>query len=304
MAVRALITGATGFAGRHLVAHCRDAGDEVIELARSAFAPTDLLDASQTREAVSRAAPDVVYHLAAQSHVGESWRDPAYTLAVNSTSTLNLLEAVRLQTPEAAVLVASSGEVYGAPDALPVAEDAPLRPQNPYAVSKASADLLAGFYADGHGLNVVRARAFNHAGPGQPPSYAVSNLAHQFATSLQAGNDPVRIVTGNPATRRDYTDVRDVVRAYRLLVQRGCSGIYNVCSGSSASTADLVSALAQAARARAEHVADPALIRPNEVLEIRGSCQKLSQETGWQPELELEQTLRDALDGWRRELAA
>ena len=130
--------------------------------------------------------------------------------------TLHLLEAVRAEAPEAAVVVVGSSELYGPPATLPVDESAPLRPQNPYAVSKASADLLAGFYADAHGLRIIRARAFNHAGPGQEPIYAIASFARQVAAGLEAGEDPVRVVTGNPDARRDYTDVRDVVRAYRV----------------------------------------------------------------------------------------
>ena len=138
--------------------------------------------------------------------------------------TLNVLEAARAEAPEATVVAVGSGEVYGPPARLPVDETAPLRPQNPYAVSKASADLLAGFHADAHGQRVIRARAFNHAGPGQAPTYAIASFAQQVARALDAGEDPVRIVTGNPDTRRDYTDVRDVVRAYRLLAARAEPG--------------------------------------------------------------------------------
>ena len=142
--------------------------------------------------------------------------------------------------PDAAVVAVSSGEVYGPPASLPVDESAPLRPQNPYAVSKAAGDLLAGFYADAHGLRVARPRAFNHSGPGQPPLYALASFARQVAAGLEAGDDPIRVVTGNPDARRDYTDVRDVVRAYRLLAAAGEPGVVNVCSGRSASARELV----------------------------------------------------------------
>jgi nucleoside-diphosphate-sugar epimerase len=142
----------------------------------------------------------------------------------------------------------ASGELYGPPPRLPVDEHAALRPQNPYAVSKAAADLLAGFYADAHGMRVIRARAFNHAGPGQAPIYAIATFARQVAVGLEAGDDPIRVVTGNPDTRRDYTDVRDVVRAYRALAADGTPGeAYNVCSGRPASAAELVEWLGEAA---------------------------------------------------------
>ena len=199
--------------------------------ALSRSAGVDLRDAEATRAAIAAAAPEVVFHLAALAHVGRSWGDPAATLAENGAIDLNVLEAVRAEAPEAMVVAVSSGEVYGPPETLPVAESAPLRPQNPYAVSKAAGDLLAGFYADAHGLRVARPRAFNHAGPGQPAIFALASFARQVAAGLEAGDAPVRVVTGNPDARRDFTDVRDVVRAYRLIAATGTTGVLNVCSG-------------------------------------------------------------------------
>lgn len=294
MSPRVLITGASGFAGRHLAAACGDA----VELSRSTG--VDLLDASAVRAAVRAARPDVVFHLAARAHVGQSWREPGVTLHENVAMTLNLLEAVRLEAPDACVVLAGSGEVYGPPARLPVDEDSPLRPQNPYAVSKASADLLAGFYADAHGLCTIRARAFNHAGPGQEPTYAISSFARQIAAGLESGASPIRIVTGNPDTRRDYTDVRDVVRAYRLLAERRQPGVFNVCSGRPASAGELVRALAGVAGAEVEHVVDPALVRAHEVMEVRGSYERLRAATGWEPEITLERTLADTVAWWRQ----
>ena len=240
----------------------------------------DLLDATATRSAIAAARPEVVYHLAAHAHVGESWRDPARSLRDNVAMTLNVLEAVREEASEATVVAVASGEVYGPPERLPVGETAPLRPQNPYAVSKASADLLAGFYADAHGVRVIRARAFNHAGPGQAPVYAIASFARQFATAVDAGENPVRIVTGNPDTRRDFTDVRDVVRAYRLLAERAEPGVYNICSGRTASSRELVAMLAEAAGVAVEHVVDPAKLRPHEVMELRGSFERAARGHG------------------------
>lgn len=289
--MRALITGGTGFAGAHLAAHCAAAGDEVVQVARSTG--VDLLDADATRRAVADAEPDVVYHLAAQAHVGRSWQDPAGTLRDNLTIATHVLEAARLEAPAAAVVAVSSGEVYGPPGTLPVTEAAPMRPQNPYAVSKAATDLLARFYADAHGLRVVVARAFNHAGPGQEPVYAIASFARQ-----RAEGDV--IVTGNPDTRRDYTDVRDVVRAYRLLAAGGgeAGEAYNVCSGRTASAGELVELLG----AR-EHRIDQSLVRAHEVMEVRGSADKLRAATGWQPEIPLADTLRDTVAWWRERSA-
>jgi GDP-4-dehydro-6-deoxy-D-mannose reductase len=264
----------------------------------------DLRDAEATRAAVAAAAPEVVYHLAALAHVGRSWSDPATTLAGNQAMTLNLLEAVRTEAPGAVLVAVSSGEVYGAPASLPVDEAAPLRPQNPYAVSKAATDLLAGFYADAHGLRVVRPRAFNHAGPGQPPIYALAAFTRQVAVGLEAGDDPIRLVTGNPDARRDFTDVRDVVRAYRLLAEAGEPGVFNVCSGRAASPRELLPALRQAAGVEIEHEVDAALVRAHDVMEIRGSAERLRAATGWQPGIPLETTLADTIAWWREEIRA
>ena len=300
--MRALVTGAGGFAGGHLVRHCRASGDDVVEVSRSTG--VDLLDAGATRAAIASARPDVVYHLAARAHVGESWDDPASFLSDNVGMALNVLEAVRTEAPGATVVAAGSSEVYGAPATLPGDEDAPLRPQNPYAVSKASADLLAGFYGDAHGLRVIRARAFNHAGPGQEPTYAIASFSRQAAEAAERGEDPIVFRTGNPDTRRDYTDVRDVARAYRLLAERAEPGIYNVCSGSSTSARELLEMLAAAAGAGLDHQVDPALVRAHEVMEVRGAPDRLKAATGWEPEIPLERTLADTVAWWREQIRA
>ena len=308
MSRRVVITGASGFAGRHLTAACRAAGEEVVALSRSGRVPgataLDLLDAEATRAAVGAAAPDVVYHLAALAHVGRSWSDPRATLAHNQAMTLNVLEAIRSEAPGAVVVAVSSGEIYGPPSFLPVDEAAELRPQNPYAVSKAAGDLLAGFYADAHGLRVVRARAFNHAGPGQPALYALASFARQVAEGIEAGDDPIRVMTGNPGSRRDFTDVRDVVRAYRRLAAAGESGPVNVCSGNSVSARELVHALGRVTGVATAQELDAKLVRAHEVAEIRGSAARLQALTGWEPEIALETTLADTVAWWREEIRA
>jgi GDP-4-dehydro-6-deoxy-D-mannose reductase len=302
---RALITGAFGFAGRHLSRACREAGDEVAELGHATGElRADLTDAAAARAVVADVRPDVVYHLAARAHVGRSWSEPAPTLLDNSAITLNLLEAVRSQAPVAVVVVASSGELYGPPESLPVDERAPLRPQNPYAVSKAAGDLLGGFYADAHGLRVVRARAFNHAGPGQAPAYSLASFTRQVAGGIESAAHPVRVVTGNPRTRRDYTDVRDVARAYRALAENARPGIFNVCSGRSVSAEEALAAIASACDVRIEHRVDDSLVRAHEVMEIRGSYDHLHAATGWRPQIPLESTLLAMVDHWREELRA
>jgi GDP-4-dehydro-6-deoxy-D-mannose reductase len=294
---RAFVTGGAGFAGRHLLDLL---GDDAIAPPREEL---DLLDGPAVRAAVREARPTVVFHLAALASVGRSWADPAETLIANLEMTLNLLEAVRLEAPAARVLIASSGEVYGPPERLPLLEESPLRPQNPYAVSKAACDLLAGQYADAHGLAIVRTRAFNHAGPGQSDEYVVGTLTRQVAAAEAAGEEEALLRTGNPDSARDFTDVRDVVRAYVAAAELS-AGVYNVCSGRITSLRELIELVRAAARVPVRHEVDPERVRAHDVPEISGSAERLRAATAWRPEIPLEKTVADALDAWRDRIAA
>jgi GDP-4-dehydro-6-deoxy-D-mannose reductase len=307
--MRVLITGAAGFVGGHMADRAVERGAEAVGLGRDDTGPeslaeyvqADLLDDGAVRSAVADLRPDAVIHLAAAASVAASWASPAETIDNNTRATLNLLEAVRAEAPDAVVLHAGSGEQYGpVPEVrLPVTEDEPLRPQNPYAVSKSAADLLAGFYADAHGMRVVRTRAFNHAGPGQSDAYVVSAFAKQIAEAERAGLSELVVETGNLAPKRDFTDVRDVVRAYWLALERGEPAIYNVCSGLSVPVADILAGLARLTDVSVEQRTDPARLRKHEVMDIRGSHERLTDATGWQPEIALDRTLTDTLDWWR-----
>lgn len=299
MAGVALVTGAGGFAGAHLMAHLRGRGDEVVGPSR---ADLDLRDESRTGRFVREVAPDRVFHLAALASVGRSWEEPRRSLVENQEMTLNLLEAVRDAAPGARVLLASSGEVYGPPVQLPVAEGAALAPQSPYAVSKASSDLLGGLYADAWGVRVVRTRAFNHAGPGQSDTYVIGSLTRQVAEAELAKRQELVVRTGNPDAARDFTDVRDVVAAYSLAVELE-PGVYNIASERAVQVRELVEILGALTDLDLRHEVDPARLRAHEVAEIRGSAARLRDASGWQPEIPLEQTLKDALAQWRRELA-
>jgi GDP-4-dehydro-6-deoxy-D-mannose reductase len=314
--MRVLITGASGFVGRHLVELCKRSGATVVGLGRTAieddlrerldeFVVADLRDAAATTRAVRSAHPERVFHLAGQASVATAWSDPQGTIAGNLTTSLNLLESVRLQAPDASVLVTGSGEAYGpVPDErLPVTELEPLRPQNPYAVSKAAVEMLSGFYADAHGLTVVRTRAFNHCGPGQRDDYVVASLASQIAAAEAAAASTVTVTTGNMRPRRDFTDVRDVVRAYWLAADLAAPDVYNVCSGRSIPIADILAKLAAESALEVEHRTDAGRQRKREVMEVRGAHDKLTAATGWRPEIPLEQTLRDTLDWWRDRIA-
>jgi GDP-4-dehydro-6-deoxy-D-mannose reductase len=287
----AFVTGGAGFAGRHLRALLPDA----VSPSRTEL---DLLDAGAVRSAVREASPAVVFHLAALASVRRSWDAPAETLTANVSMTANLLEAVRLETPNATVVVIGSGEVYGPPASLPVDEDAPLRPQNPYAVSKAACDLLAGQYADAFGMRVVRMRAFNHAGPGQSDDYVVGTLTRQVAEAEAAGGDEVLLRTGNPDSARDFTDVRDVVRAYVAAASLD-GGAFNVASGTAVTVHELIELVRAASRLPVRHEVDPSRMRAHDVPEVRGSAARLREATGWQPEIPLERTVADALEAWR-----
>jgi GDP-4-dehydro-6-deoxy-D-mannose reductase len=314
--VRTLVTGASGLAGGWLCQGCVEAGDEVVAVSRSGTVADgvceavalDLADADAVKAIVDRRAPEVVYHLAALSSVGRSWDEPRVTLAANVGGALNLLEAVRTSAPEAHVLWVSSCEVYGAPALLPTPELASFSPANPYAVSKAAGEMLAQVYASSHGLRVTCARPYTHSGPRQRPLFLLSNLSWQGAVARLGGVSTLEIVTGNPDTRRDFTDVRDVVRAYRVLAALppapGEMGIYNVCSGRSISTAEQVGTLARLLHPIAvEHVIDPARVRVSEVMELRGDHAKLTAATGWRPTISFDQTMADTLAWWERQLA-
>lgn len=290
--MRALITGGKGFVGRWLTAHLRAAGDDVAVV----DAETDVTDEASIDRAVAAAAPDAVYHLAARSHVGESWRDPLEVLRVNVLGTAAVLAAARRAREDATVLVVSSAEVYGAlgPDELPVGEDAPLRPATPYAASKAAAEDVALQAWRGYGQRVVVVRPFNHVGPGQPPVFAVPALARRVVEARRTGTP--QLTVGTVTTRRDFTDVRDVVRAYRLLVERGAPGaVYNVCSGEDVAIADIAGRLMALAGVDLELVTDPALVRPVDVPVLRGDPSRLAAATGWSPAIGLDETLRDIL---------
>jgi GDP-4-dehydro-6-deoxy-D-mannose reductase len=316
--MRVLITGVGGFAGQHLAELCAARGAEVVGLGRrelrehgaltclSDYLVADLLDRSAAERAIGDAGPDLVFHLAAEASVGRSWKDPAPAVMNNVSSTLNLLEAMRGQAPAAGVLVACSGEEYGVPEWLPVDERHPLRPRNPYSAGKAAADLAAGFYADAYGMRVVRARSFNHAGPGQSADYVIGSFARQIALAERGAGQggEVELVTGNLDVRRDFTDVRDVVEAYWRALERAEPGAYNVCSGRSVRVEELLAGLAEHSGLEVKSRVDPALLREREVMEIRGSHEKLTAATRWEPEIPLERTLHDSLEWWRQRCSA
>jgi len=294
--VRAFVTGGQGFVGTWLQDHLRESGDDV-DVADSEL---DIADVEGLRRALVDAAPDAVYHLAAFTHVGQSWGAPEEVFRVNAVGTLNLLEAARRCASPPRVLLTSSAEVYGAvkPEHLPLTERSPLLPVSPYAASKVAAEFLGVQAHLGHGLPVIRARAFNHVGPGQAPTFAVSALAKRIVDAERSGGKELRV--GNLRPRRDFTDVRDVVRAYRLLILRGEAGsVYNVCSGADVAIEDVAHRLLAIAGSDLDLVVDPGLERPADVPILRGDSSLLLSATGWRPEIALDATLRAVVDHWR-----
>ena len=298
--MRALVTGARGFVGSWLTAHLVESGDDVVAIDHE----VDVTDGAAVRAAVLEAAPDVVYHLAALTNVAQSWSDPSDVFRVNAIGTLHVLDAARSCPHPPRVLVTSSAEVYGAvpQDLLPVTEEAPLAPVTPYAVSKVAAEYLGVQAHLAHGLPVLRMRPFNHVGPGQSSAFVVSALAERIVEARRNGADS--IVVGNLTARRDLTDVRDVVRAYRLLAERGVAGeVYNVCSGRDIAIADVALQMQSLAGVELEFELDPALSRPVDVPVVRGDYTKLREATGWEPTLSLERTLLDVLEQWSEQAA-
>lgn len=292
--MRAFVTGGSGFVGPWLLEHLAAAGDDVV-----ASESIDVTDPEGLRSAMVEAHPDAVYHLAAQSSVGSSWSGQAVTFEVNATGTLHVLEAAQACSPQPRVLLVSSAEVYGAVPTgeLPVKETAPFRPATPYAASKAAAELLGLQAFLGAGLDVVRTRPFNHTGPGQLPKFVIPALARQVAEAAKSGDKVLQ--TGNLHVLRDVTDVRDVVRAYRLLVESGVAGeVYNVCRGESVSVAELAKRLIAIAGVDLEVRVDPDLVRPVDVPEMRGDPARI-QALGWCPRISLDRMLGDVFEYWR-----
>lgn len=282
----------------HLVRHLERSGDEVAQLERTVDG-IDITDADALTQAVVSARPEVIYHLAGASDVGGSWSTPHETFLSNALGTLNVLQAARHARAER-VLAVTSADVYGrvTEDELPLTEEQPLRPVSPYAASKVAADALAQQAWLGHRLPVVRVRAFNHLGPGQSDRFLAPSVAARIARNERQGTDEVPI--GNMTPKRDITDVRDVVRAYRLLVEHGEPGeAYNVCSGRSVAVKEIADILLSMAERHMRLVTDPELQRPVDIPVLVGDNTRLRKATGWEPTIPLDRTLADVLADWR-----
>lgn len=297
--MRSVVTGGSGFAGRWLVSHLRDCGNDVVSLDRSNGDPLDVTDRDAVARRIEQHRPEVVYHLAAFTHVGDSWNEPVEVLRVNVEGTLNVLDAC-VAAGVRRVLVVGSAEEYGrvADADLPLREDAPLRPSTPYGASKVAAGYLALQSFLGVGLDTVRARPFNHTGPGQPPRFVVPALARRIAEAERDGHDEITVGSLDPV--REMLDVRDVVRAYRMLVERGEPGeVYNVCTGRGVSIGEVAEKLVALSTRPLRLVVDPELVRPVEVPRLVGDPARITAATGWRPGHDIDSTLAAVLDAAR-----
>lgn len=305
-----IVTGAAGFAGSHLldllaadgvdvVAWHRPAGHPPREVAGVRWQAVDLLDQRAVLRAVDDAAPAVVYHCAGAAHVGQSWGKAEATLRVNVLGTHSVVEALRTAAPEAKLLVTSSALVYG-PSVEAIDETQPIRPANPYGLSKVAQEMVA--WGEGGHRHTFIARPFNHFGPRQDPTFVSAAFAREIAR-IEAGLCAPEIHVGNLEALRDLTDVRDTVRAYRLIVERGVAGRpYNVCTGRSVAVDTLLDTLVSLARVAVRIVPDPSRYRPNDTPVVLGNPGRANRELGWTATIPAEQTARDLLDYWRHQV--
>jgi GDP-4-dehydro-6-deoxy-D-mannose reductase len=313
---RAFITGAAGFVGKHLLGYLSEHTDwelfgnsgiepEVPRLPYVNWLTTDLTDRKQTDAAIERVRPDIVFHLAAQSNVQRAFEDPQSTLMNNIVSELNVLETLRKVAPEARIMITCSSEQYGLvrPEDIPIDEDTPFRPNNPYAVSKVAQDTLALQYFLSYGQKTIRVRPFNHIGPGQTEHFVTAAFARQVAL-IEAGKQEPVIYVGNLEAERDFTDVRDMVRAYYLAITMGEPGeVYNIGYGKGLSIQWVLDTLVSMSNVKVEVRREPARMRPADIPSLVCNPARFHARTGWKPQIPIEHTLRDILDYWREKVS-
>lgn len=304
--MKALITGSEGFVGKYLRAELEANGYTVTGLdlqpGQEAVC-ADLLNLEEVSQVVQKIAPDAVFHLAGQANVAKSWKIPQRTFELNVLGAVNLMEAVRSWNPETRMVIVGSSDQYGSLGAAGqnVSETTEMKPQSPYAVSKKAQEEIAQVYARAYGMNICMTRSFNHAGAGQRKGFMISDFAAGIAR-VERGVQPF-LKVGNLSARRDFTHVRDVVRAYRLLAEKGHPGeVYNVGSGTTYSAQEVLDRLLSLSACEVSVEHDPAKMRPSDTPIICCDHSKLTAHTGWQPKLPLETMLRDALRDWRKRI--
>lgn len=312
---KALITGITGFVGSHLAELLLKEKYEVVGTTRprsktdniSHFTnkiileDADITDSHSLFSVINKVKPEIIFHLAAQSYVPTSWASPATTMESNILGAIHLFEAVRSAGINPRIQIACSSEEYGLvyEKELPIKETNPLRPQSPYAVSKVAMDYLGYQYFASYKMNIIRTRGFNHTGPRRGDIFAESTFAKQIAEIEKKKKEPV-IYVGNLEAKRDYTDVRDMVKAYLLAALKGKPGeVYNICSGKTIRIGDMLSLLLSFSKVKVSIKQDPARMRPSDVPVLLGDNTKFLKQTGWKPEIPFEQTMEDLLNYWR-----
>lgn len=315
--MRVLITGITGFAGSHLAEYIlanhpdvrifgfvrwRSRMDNIVHIQdKVELHEADIKDVISLKKALADIKPDRIFHLAAQSFVPASWRLPAETFAINAIGQINLFEALLSLKLNPKIHIAGSSEEYGHvnPDEVPMKETNPLRPLSPYAVSKVAQDLLAYQYFKSYGMKTVRTRGFNHTGPRRGDVFVTSNFAKQIAEIEKGKKEPL-IHVGNLGAKRDFTDVRDIVRAYWLAAEKGEDGeVYNVGTGKAMAMKEMLDILLSLSKAKVKIKVDPERLRPSDVPILQSDCSKFVRLTGWKPQIPLEQTFKDLLNYWR-----
>ena len=311
--MKALVVGGGGFVGPYLVKHLKEeqgmevyvtkTEKETLDMDCSGIYNLDILELSQVAELLNKIRPDYIFHLAAQSSVAYSWKNPGLTIDVNIKGCVNLLDGIRQLDYKPRVLLIGSGEEYGhiKDGECPIVEDNVLRPGNIYAATKSCQNMLGKIYSDAYDMDVMMVRAFNHIGPNQTPVFVVADFCKQVADIENGQAEPV-IYVGNLSARRDFTDVRDVVRAYAMLVKDGKRGeTYNVGRGHAVAIQEILESIVALSDKDIEVRVDESKLRPVDVPIIEPDITKIRETVGWEPEIELETTLKETLEYWRRE---
>ncbi len=311
--MKALIIGGAGFVGGYLIRELDSAGQEVFATClenenisgNCSVRTLNILDADAVSEVIGEIKPDVIYHLAAQSSVSLSWKKPQLTADINVIGTINVLEAVKnCEKKDIRLILIGSGEEYGfiRKDACPLTEEEPLNPGNIYAATKACQGMLGEIYARAYKMDIIMVRAFNHSGPQQLPMFVISDFCRQIAL-IEKGDSPAVMSVGNLAAKRDFTDVRDVVRAYRLLGEKGVSGrTYNVGRGKAVEIQYILDTALSFSQKEIEVQQDPARMRASDIPVIEPDVSRISGDTGWKAEISMEKTIEDTLNYWRNTL--
>lgn len=310
---RVLITGGTGFVGTHLIPYLQPTTPSIIVIGstRNAsqreagveYCELDIRREDDVRSAVREIRPTEIYHLAGISAVDRSWTNPRLTFEVNVVGTFNLMGAAMELVPAPRILNISTAQVYARSDG-PLKEESPINPDNPYAASKAMAELVRISFLKASTRGIITARSFNHTGPGQLPTFVLPSIAKQLA-EMEIGLRPPKLQVGNIDVKRDFTDVRDVVRAYAALLDKGRSGeVYNVCSGIGTRLSDIITQFQTVCETGVTIETDPARVRRDEIPQVVGDSAKIRRETGWSPQIPIDTTIRDLMDYWRGEIKA